>query len=141
MKVDVCHEELHGAAFGDFPSFVQVGLGAVGARLGASQEAQPSAGEEGALGGRRGCGFNAESTEVFLGGVVVCGMALNRLGGFKIHPRLAPGDPRALAEATTRLLEPAALKAAHSGAKKAAKALTWKKAAQAHDKLYREVRR
>src|SRR2546423_1461615 len=39
------------------------------------------------------------------------------------------------------LLEPAALKAAHAGAKKAAKQLTWKKAAQAHDKLYREVRR
>ncbi len=52
-----------------------------------------------------------------------------------------PGDPKALAEATTRLLEPAALKAAHAGAKKAAKQLTWKKAAQAHDKLYREVRR
>jgi glycosyltransferase involved in cell wall biosynthesis len=52
-----------------------------------------------------------------------------------------PGDPDALAEATTRLLEPAALKAAHTGAKKAARQLTWKKAAQAHDKLYREVRR
>jgi len=52
-----------------------------------------------------------------------------------------PGDPKALAEATSRLLEPAALKAAHAGAKKAAKQLTWKKAAQAHDKLYREVRR
>ena len=52
-----------------------------------------------------------------------------------------PGDPHALAEACTRLLEPAALKAAHAGAKKAAKQLTWKKAAQAHDALYREVRR
>ncbi len=52
-----------------------------------------------------------------------------------------PGDPHALAQACARLLEPAVLKAAHAGAKKAAKALTWKKAAQAHDKLYREVRR
>jgi glycosyltransferase involved in cell wall biosynthesis len=52
-----------------------------------------------------------------------------------------PGDPHALAQACTRLLEPAALKAAHEGSKKAAKQLTWKKAAQAHDALYREVRR
>jgi glycosyltransferase involved in cell wall biosynthesis len=52
-----------------------------------------------------------------------------------------PGDPHALAQACERLLEPAALKAAHAGAKKAAKQLTWKKAAQAHDALYREVRR
>jgi glycosyltransferase involved in cell wall biosynthesis len=52
-----------------------------------------------------------------------------------------PGEAHGLAEACTRLLEPAALKAAHAGAKKAARQLTWKKAAQAHDKLYREVRR
>ncbi|HTS74189.1 MAG TPA: glycosyltransferase [Gaiellaceae bacterium] len=52
-----------------------------------------------------------------------------------------PGDPHALAQACTRLLEPAALKAAHAGAKKAARQLTWKKAARAHDRLYREVRR
>jgi len=54
---------------------------------------------------------------------------------------VSPGDSRALAQACVRLLEPAALKAAHTGAKKAARQLTWKKAAQAHDKLYREVRR
>jgi glycosyltransferase involved in cell wall biosynthesis len=54
---------------------------------------------------------------------------------------VAPGDPKALAEATTRLLEPRALAAAAGGADRAAKALTWKKAAQAHDVLYREVRR
>jgi glycosyltransferase involved in cell wall biosynthesis len=54
---------------------------------------------------------------------------------------VAPGDPKALAEATTRLLEPRALAAAARGADRAAKALTWKKAAQAHDVLYREVRR
>jgi len=52
-----------------------------------------------------------------------------------------PGDSHALAQACANLLEPAALKAAHTGAKKAARQLTWKKAAQAHDKLYREVRR
>jgi glycosyltransferase involved in cell wall biosynthesis len=52
-----------------------------------------------------------------------------------------PGEAHGLAEACTRLLEPAALKAAHAGAKKAARQLTWKRAAQAHDKLYREVRR
>jgi glycosyltransferase involved in cell wall biosynthesis len=50
-------------------------------------------------------------------------------------------DPRALAEACTRVLEPKALAAAAKGAEKAAKELTWKHSAEAHDGLYREVRR
>ncbi|HYX88423.1 MAG TPA: glycosyltransferase [Gaiellaceae bacterium] len=52
-----------------------------------------------------------------------------------------PGDPHALAQATTRLLEPEALAAAHQGAARAASALTWANAAEEHDRLYREVRR
>ena len=50
-------------------------------------------------------------------------------------------DSRALAEACTRLLEPKALAAAAKGAERAAKELTWEKAAAAHDSLYRAVRR
>ncbi len=52
-----------------------------------------------------------------------------------------PGDARALAEATTRLLEPKALAAACEGAERAAVALTWERSAEEHDRLYREVRR
>jgi glycosyltransferase involved in cell wall biosynthesis len=66
------------------------------------------------------------------------GEVVREYGAGEVVP---PGDPQALAQACERLLEPAALKAAYAGAKKAAKQLTWKKAAQAHDKLYREVRR
>jgi glycosyltransferase involved in cell wall biosynthesis len=50
-------------------------------------------------------------------------------------------DAQALAEACARLLEPAALKKAAAGAKRAAKELTWEHSAEAHDRLYREVRR
>ncbi len=50
-------------------------------------------------------------------------------------------DPHALAEACTRLLEPKALAAAAKGAERAAKELTWEKAAAEHDRLYRAVRR
>jgi glycosyltransferase involved in cell wall biosynthesis len=50
-------------------------------------------------------------------------------------------DPKALAEACERLLKPAALKKAAAGAEKAAKELTWERSAEAHDQLYREVRR
>ena len=50
-------------------------------------------------------------------------------------------DPRALAEACARLLEPKALAQAAKGAERAAKELTWERSAEAHDRLYREVRR
>jgi glycosyltransferase involved in cell wall biosynthesis len=50
-------------------------------------------------------------------------------------------DPKALAEACTRLLEPTALAAAAAGAERAAKELTWERSAAEHDRLYREVRR
>jgi glycosyltransferase involved in cell wall biosynthesis len=50
-------------------------------------------------------------------------------------------DHHALAEACTRLLEPKALAAAAKGAERAAKELTWEKAAAEHDHLYRAVRR
>ena len=50
-------------------------------------------------------------------------------------------DPKALAEACDRLLKPAALKKAAAGAERAAKELTWERSAEAHDRLYREVRR
>jgi glycosyltransferase involved in cell wall biosynthesis len=50
-------------------------------------------------------------------------------------------DAPALAAACTRLLEPKALAAASKGAERAAKELTWEKAAAAHDSLYRAVRR
>jgi glycosyltransferase involved in cell wall biosynthesis len=50
-------------------------------------------------------------------------------------------DPDALAEAVGRLLEPKALAAAHEGARRAAEALTWTESAEAHDRLYRAVRR
>jgi len=50
-------------------------------------------------------------------------------------------DPHALAEACTRLLAPRRLAAAARGAERAANALTWEKAATAHDELYRVVRR
>ena len=50
-------------------------------------------------------------------------------------------DPRALAEACARLLEPKALAEAAKGAERAAKELTWERSAADHDRLYREVRR
>jgi len=50
-------------------------------------------------------------------------------------------DARALAEACTRLLEPDALAAASKGAERAARELTWERAAAEHDRLYRAVRR
>jgi glycosyltransferase involved in cell wall biosynthesis len=50
-------------------------------------------------------------------------------------------DPHALAEACTRLLEPKARAAAARGAGRAARELTWERAAEAHDELYRAVRR
>jgi glycosyltransferase involved in cell wall biosynthesis len=50
-------------------------------------------------------------------------------------------DPEALAKACTRLLQPKRLAAAYEGADRAAKELTWKRAAAAHDELYRAVRR
>jgi len=50
-------------------------------------------------------------------------------------------DPKALAEACTRLLEPKALAAAAAGAERAAQELTWERSAVEHDRLYREVRR
>jgi glycosyltransferase involved in cell wall biosynthesis len=60
---------------------------------------------------------------------------------FKAGGVVPVDDPKALAEACARLLEPKALAAAAAGAKRAAKALTWEHSAQAHDRLYREVRR
>jgi glycosyltransferase involved in cell wall biosynthesis len=50
-------------------------------------------------------------------------------------------DPHALAEACARLLEPKALAKAAKGAERAAKELTWERSGEAHDALYREVRR
>ena len=50
-------------------------------------------------------------------------------------------DARALAEACARLLEPKKLAEAAKGAERAAKELTWERSAEAHDRLYREVRR
>ena len=66
------------------------------------------------------------------------GEIVREFGAGEVVP---PGDPRALAEATTRLLEPTALAAAREGAGRAAAALTWERAAEEHDRLYREVRR
>jgi glycosyltransferase involved in cell wall biosynthesis len=63
------------------------------------------------------------------------------VGEFKAGEVVPVDDPRALAEACARLLEPKALAAAARGAEKAAKELTWERSAEAHDKLYREVRR
>ena len=60
---------------------------------------------------------------------------------FKAGEVVPVDDPKALAEACTRLLEPKALAAAAAGAERAAKELTWKRSAEAHDRLYREVRR
>jgi len=48
-------------------------------------------------------------------------------------------DPRALAAACSRLLEPAALAAAARGADAAARALTWDAAAAQHEQLYESV--
>jgi glycosyltransferase involved in cell wall biosynthesis len=50
-------------------------------------------------------------------------------------------DPKALAEACARLLEPRALAAARRGAERAAQQLTWERSSADHDRLYREVRR
>jgi glycosyltransferase involved in cell wall biosynthesis len=66
------------------------------------------------------------------------GEIVREFGAGEVVP---PDDARALAEATTRLLEPAALAAATKGAARAAAALTWERAAAEHDRLYREVRR
>jgi glycosyltransferase involved in cell wall biosynthesis len=60
---------------------------------------------------------------------------------FKAGEVVPVDDPRALAEACARLLEPKALAAAAKGAETAAKELTWERSAAAHDGLYREVRR
>ena len=61
--------------------------------------------------------------------------------GFGAGEVVPPGDPHALAEATSRLLEPEALAAAREGAARAAAELTWPRSAEEHDRLYREVRR
>jgi glycosyltransferase involved in cell wall biosynthesis len=66
------------------------------------------------------------------------GEIVREFGAGEVIP---PGDPQALAEAATRLLEPEALAAAHEGAERAANALTWDRSAEQHDRLYREVRR
>ncbi|HEY2938722.1 MAG TPA: glycosyltransferase [Gaiellaceae bacterium] len=66
------------------------------------------------------------------------GEIVREFGAGEVVP---PGDPRALAEATTRLLEPEALAAAREGAERAAAALTWERSAEEHDRVYREVRR
>ena len=50
-------------------------------------------------------------------------------------------DADALAKACARLLQPKRLAAAYEGAGRAAKELTWKRAAAEHDRLYRAVRR
>jgi glycosyltransferase involved in cell wall biosynthesis len=50
-------------------------------------------------------------------------------------------DAEALAKACTRLLQPKRLAAAYEGAGRAAKELTWRRSAAAHDELYRAVRR
>jgi glycosyltransferase involved in cell wall biosynthesis len=60
---------------------------------------------------------------------------------FRAGEVVAPDDAGALARATTRLLQPKRLAAAHEGAKRAAAELTWARSAEAHDRLYREVRR
>jgi glycosyltransferase involved in cell wall biosynthesis len=60
---------------------------------------------------------------------------------FKAGEVVPVDDPKALAEACTRLLQPKRLAAAAAGAERAAEALTWEHSAQAHDRLYREVRR
>ena len=46
VQVDVRHEQLHGAALGDFPGFVQILLRASGADVRAGEKSQPGAGEE-----------------------------------------------------------------------------------------------
>jgi glycosyltransferase involved in cell wall biosynthesis len=66
------------------------------------------------------------------------GEIVREFGAGEVVP---PGDPQALAQAAARLLEPAALAAAHQGAGRAAQALTWERSAVDHDRLYREVRR
>jgi glycosyltransferase involved in cell wall biosynthesis len=66
------------------------------------------------------------------------GEIVREFGAGEVVP---PNDPRALAEACARLLEPKALAAAHAGAERAAQVLTWETAAAEHDRLYREVRR
>ena len=60
---------------------------------------------------------------------------------FKAGEVVPVDDPKALAAACTRLLQPKRLAAAAAGAARAAEALTWEHSAQAHDRLYREVRR
>ena len=60
---------------------------------------------------------------------------------FKAGEVVPVDDPKALAAACTRLLQPKRLAAAAAGAERAAEALTWEHSAQAHDRLYREVRR
>ena len=60
---------------------------------------------------------------------------------FKAGEVVHVDDPKALAEACARLLEPKALAAAAKGAERAAKELTWARSAADHDALYREVRR
>jgi glycosyltransferase involved in cell wall biosynthesis len=66
------------------------------------------------------------------------GEIVREFGAGEVVP---PGDARALAEATTRLLQPDALAAAREGAERAAAALTWARSGEEHDRLYREVRR
>jgi glycosyltransferase involved in cell wall biosynthesis len=66
------------------------------------------------------------------------GEIVREFGAGEVVP---PGDPQALAQATARLLEPRALRAAHAGAGRAAAALTWEQSAAEHDSVYREVRR
>ena len=45
--MNVSHEELHRAARGDFPGFVQILLRALGAGARAGEKTKPGAGEEG----------------------------------------------------------------------------------------------
>ena len=75
-------------------------------------------------------------------GRVVDGLGRPFDGGPAIGGELVPvDDHEALAKACTRLLQPKRLAAAYEGADRAAKELTWKRAAAAHDELYRAVRR
>ena len=60
---------------------------------------------------------------------------------FKAGEVVPVDDPRALAGACARLLEPKALAAAAKGAERAAKELSWERSAKVHDALYREIRR
>lgn len=48
VEVNISHVQPHGAALGDFPGFVQIGLCTLGAGLSVFEKSQPGAGEEAA---------------------------------------------------------------------------------------------